>query len=80
VAEGEIRTEVDGPIQLGHGLVGAASKPERPAHGPVHRGIAFIGHDPLRRGFVSLFDFRFALLPVLEGVLEVREGQARVGA
>ena len=35
---------------------------------------------PLRRGFVGPVDFRLALLPVLEGVLEMREGQAGVGA
>ena len=46
----------------------------------MHRGVALVGHEPLRGGFVGPLYFRLALLPVLEGALEMREGQAGVGA
>ena len=80
VAEGEVRAQLDGLLQLGHGLVLAPAQPERPAHGPVRGGVALVGHEALRRGRVGPVDFRLARLPALERVLEMREGEAGMGA
>ena len=80
VAQREVRAQVDRPLQLDDGLVLAAAQPERPAHRPVRGRIAIVDHEALPGGFEGPVDFRLALRPALEGVLEMREGQAGIGA
>ena len=80
VAEREVRAELDRLLQLDDGLVLAAAQPERPAHGPVRGRVAIVDHEALPGGVEGAVDFRLALGPALEGVLEVREGQAGIGA
>ena len=57
-----------------------AAQPQRPAHGPVRGRIAIVDHQALAGGVVGSLDLRLALRPALEGVLEMREGQAGIGA
>jgi hypothetical protein len=46
----------------------------------VHRRVAIVGHEALHGGIVCFVDAQFALLPVLERVLEMREGETGVSA
>ena len=80
VTQREVRAQVDRPLQLDDGLVLAAAQPERPAHRPVRGRIAIVDHEALPGGLEGPLDLRLALRPALEGVLEVREGQAGIGA
>ena len=80
VAQREVRAQVDRLLQLDDGLVVAAAQPERPAHGPVRGRVAIVDHEALPGGLEGPVDFRLALRPALEGVLEMREGQAGIGA
>ena len=57
-----------------------AAQPERAAHRPVRGGIAVVGHQALPGGLEGAVDLRLALGPALEGVLEMREGEAGIGA
>ena len=56
------------------------AQPERSAHRPVRGGIAVVDHQALSGGFERPVDFRLARRPALERVLEMREGQAGMGA
>ena len=38
--EREVRAEIDGCFEFGHGLVLASAKPQRPAHSPMRRWVA----------------------------------------
>ena len=80
VAEREVRAEIDRLLQLDDGLVLAAAQPQRPAHRPVRRRVAIVDHQALSGGREGPVDLRRALRPALEGVLEMREGQAGIGA
>ena len=80
VAEREVRAQVDRLLQLDDGLVVAAAQPQRPAHGPVRGRVAVVGHQALPGGLEGPVDLRLALRPALEGVLEMRERQAGIGA
>ena len=80
VAQREVRAQVDGLLQLDDGLVVAAAQPQRPAHGPVRGRVAIVDHQALPGGLEGPVDLRLALRPALEGVLEMREGQAGIGA
>ena len=73
MAQGKIRAEIDGPLQLDDGLVMVPAQPERPTHGPMRGGVAVIGHEALPGGLERPVDFRLAPCPALKGVLEVRE-------
>ena len=77
--EREIRAQIDRLLQLDDGLVLTAAQPERPAHGPVRRRVAIVDHETLSGRRESPFDLLVALRPALEGVLEMREGQAGIG-
>ena len=78
--EGKVRAEIDGALQLDYGLIEAPSQVKRAAHGPVHRRVALVGHDPLRRGFAGLVHFRLGQPPSLKSVLKMREGESGIGA
>ena len=80
VTEREVRAQLDRLLQLDERLVLAAAQPQRPAHGPMRGRVAIVDHEALPGGLEGPLDLRLALRPALEGVLEVREGQARIGA
>ena len=67
-------------LQLDDGLIVATAQPQRPAHRPMRGRIAVVHHQAVASGFERQIDLRFALLPSLERILEMREGQARIGA
>src|SRR5678815_639596 len=69
VAQGEVRTQLDGSLQLDQGLVRPVAQPKRPTHGPVCGWVAIIDNEASSCGFESAVDLRFALRPALERVL-----------
>ena len=80
MTQGEVGTEIDGPLELEDGLIMGAAQPQRPAHGPVRSGVTIVDHEAAPRGFEGTIDFRLGFGPVLESILEVRERQAGVSA
>ena len=80
VTEREVRAQFDRPRERADRFVGLTPEHERPAHRPVDGRVALVGHEPLRRGSIRLLHARCAVVPVLEGILEMRERESRVGA
>ena len=80
MTQGEVRAQIDGLLQFDNGLVMTSAQPQRPAHGPVCRRVAVVHHEAVPGGLERPVDFRLALRPALECVLEMREGQAGIGA
>src|SRR5829696_2235518 len=80
VGEGEVRAEIDRPLELAERLIVARAQPERSAHRPVRGRVTVVCHEALLGEVVCPLDFRIALRPALESVLPMGEGKTGISA
>src|SRR5580698_3098766 len=79
VAEREVRTDVNGLLQLADRFIVAALEPKRASHSPMRRGIMFVDDHTAPGGLQSVGHVMFAIAPMLKRALPMGERKACMG-